>query len=138
MGSSISVPLAELTMQSIEEDIFDKAPCQIHIWKRYVDDAIAIIPDDSSSIFLNFINSLNPHIQFTIDREENNQLAYLDLLLRKETDGRITFQIFRKPTHTDRYLDFNSNHPNCQKRSVARSLLQRADRLCSQEHAQEE
>ena len=39
--------------------------------------------------------------------------------------------MFRKKTHTDRYLDFESHHPLAHKAAVARTLLTRADRICT-------
>jgi hypothetical protein len=62
MGSPVSVVLAELMMQSIEKQIFDEAPYRPLIWKRYIDDIITIIPERSIDEFLNFINTINPHI----------------------------------------------------------------------------
>ena len=39
--------------------------------------------------------------------------------------------VHRKPTHTDKYLSFNSHHPRSHKKSVATTLLQRAESLTS-------
>ena len=36
-----------------------------------------------------------------------------------------------KPTHTDRYLDYNSNHPTSAKLSVIHTLTHRAKQVCS-------
>ena len=56
MGSPISVVIAEIVMQKLEEDIFNNYPCYIFCWKRYVDDCFAIIPTDYVERFLPYIN----------------------------------------------------------------------------------
>ena len=39
--------------------------------------------------------------------------------------------LYRKPTHTDRYLDWNSNHPISAKRSAIQALTYWANMVCS-------
>ena len=46
--------------------------------------------------------------------------------------------VYRKPTHTDRYLDFNSHHPMCHKRSVVSTLLRRAQNIPSTQKGKRE
>ena len=62
MGSPISVVIAELVMQKIENQIFDNCPVEIKIWKRYVDDVFAVIPKDKTDILLTHANSIHPNI----------------------------------------------------------------------------
>ena len=42
------------------------------LWKRYVDDVIAIFPKSSTQDLLNHVNNINPAIQFTLETENNN------------------------------------------------------------------
>ena len=37
--------------------------------------------------------------------------------------------VYRKPTHTNKYLDINSHHPMNNKQSVVNMLLDRADKI---------
>ena len=45
--------------------------------------------------------------------------------------GNLETIVYRKPTHTDKYLASDSHHPICHKKSVAKTLLRRADCLPS-------
>jgi len=52
---------------------------------------------------------INQHISITIEEENNNQIAFLDALITRK-DNALIIEVYRKPTHTDRYLDFFSHH----------------------------
>ncbi len=45
-----------------------------------------------------------------------NQFHLFDEMLGLQSDGMLTSTVYRKPTHTDRYLHFKSHHPNHVKR----------------------
>jgi len=61
---------------------------------------------------------------------ENNQISFLDALITVKSNFSFGFSVWRKKTHTDRYLHFTSNHPMHQKISVIDSLVTRALRIC--------
>ena len=71
------------------------------------------------------LNSIDTNISFTIETECNGKIAFLDTLVSRR-NGAIVVDVYRKPTHTDRYLDFNSHHDNRHKASTASTLLHRA------------
>ena len=43
-------------------------PVPIKDWKRYVDDVFSIIPKGNRVILLQYLNSIDPHIKFTIEQ----------------------------------------------------------------------
>ena len=63
--------------------------------------------------------------------EENGCLPFLDVLVKRDENGSLNTAVYRKPTHTDRLLDFDSYHPVTHKRSVVKTLHKRAQRVCS-------
>jgi hypothetical protein len=65
---------------------------------RFVDDCFAIIKKDTANELLHRVNALHPKIQFTIEREQNGKLPFLDLMISWTGDGKLTFEIYRKPT----------------------------------------
>ena len=63
--------------------------------------------------------------------ENEGQLPFLDVLLSRGSDGSVSMSVYRKLSHTDKYLDFDSHHPLSHKRSVANTLHGRARTHCS-------
>ena len=49
----------------------------------------------------------------------------MNIVLHRLPDGRLNTTVFRKPTHTERYLPFSSHHPISMKESVMKSLMRR-------------
>ena len=54
------------------------------------------------------LNFIDLHIKFTIELPGTDGLPFLDTLT-KPTPTTIESTVYRKTTHTDRYLDYNSN-----------------------------
>ena len=77
------------------------------------------------------LNCIEPSIQFTLETESEGQLAFLDVLISGNQDGSNDTTVYRKPTHTNKYLDFSSHHPLAHKISVVRTLYSRARALTS-------
>nr|VZI08527.1 unnamed protein product [Spirometra erinaceieuropaei] len=55
------------------------------------------------------LNAVFPDIQFTMEEEENKQLAFLDVLVCRKDCGGLKTKVFRKATNTTQILQFNSN-----------------------------
>ena len=70
--------------------------------------------------------------------EENNKIPFLDILISRKEDGLISHQVYRKNTHTDRYLHADSHYFPPQKVGVINTIVTRALRISNKEHIKEE
>ena len=116
MGSPISATAAGIVMEYIEETAISTALHPPKWWFRFVDDSHACLKRNLVNEFHSHLNSIDPHLQFTIELEENKRLPFLD---------------YRKHTYTDKYLHYDSHHPTQHKLSVLNTLLDRAKKIPS-------
>ena len=134
MGSPCSPVVANIYMEYFENKALGpELPISftINTWLRYVDDVLTIIKKGTSNSLLAHLNPIDPNIKFTIESpNKQGAIPFLDTFPRPSGNNIIT-TVYRKPTHTDRYLDFNSNHPKTAKRAVIRALTDRAKNVCS-------
>ncbi|XP_048523240.1 uncharacterized protein LOC125504793 [Dendroctonus ponderosae] len=65
--------------------------------------------------------------------EQNHQLAFLDVLVSRQRN-RLDHKVYRKATHTDRYLHNLSNHHPSQKQGIIKTLTDRARKTCGPRH----
>ena len=79
----------------------------------------------------NFLSYLNQHlsIRFTMETENDNKITSLDSLVTREPDGKLHTSVYRKPTHTDQYLMYDTHHPKSIKRGIVKCLHDRAERI---------
>ncbi|XP_076246266.1 uncharacterized protein LOC143186474 [Calliopsis andreniformis] len=141
MGSPISPIIANIFMEHLEDRILKEAPLKPSQWFRYVDDTFVVwsLGKDTLNDFLKYINSLHPKIQFTMETETEQQIIpFLGVLVTRKPDGTLGHQVYRKPTHTNRYLHASSHHHPVQKNFVLSSLIHRAINICEEEHLPEE
>ncbi|BHF86039.1 hypothetical protein SprV_ctg2602921800 [Sparganum proliferum] len=116
MGFPLSGLIAEVVLRRIEHLVFAKY--QPMFWARYVDDTFVVVKTADIEHLKELLNSVDPDIQFTMEAEANNQLPFLDVLVRRCTTGQLQTAVVRKSTDTRQILHFNSNHPLSHKPQV--------------------
>ncbi|CAH3017961.1 unnamed protein product, partial [Porites evermanni] len=155
MGSPVSPILANFFMEWLEQQAIATAPIdrKPKLWKRYVDDILEIIKRGKVEALTGHLNGVDKtnSIKFTHEPEKNGQgpKPWLNLTTGKalvglrttgprREDGSIKPLVYRKATHTDQYLSFQSHHPLQHTLAVIRTLLERSDSIVTEEDRKQE
>ena len=92
------------------------------MWLRYVDDTFILWPhQEDVQVILDHMNSIQPSIQFTMEKEQDNKLRFLDVLVTRVEQG-FRSSVYCKPTFTGQYLNFNFHHPHTVKKGIVHCL----------------
>ena len=111
MGSPISPIVANLFTEDFEIKAINSAVDPPRVWKRFVDDTFVVIDSTRKENLLEHINNLDPHIQFTSeDAKPDGSLPFLDTIVLPQPDNSLLTSVYRKPTHTDLYLQWDTHH----------------------------
>jgi Reverse transcriptase (RNA-dependent DNA polymerase) len=113
-----NVFMCELETEASREKWFPR------FWARYVDDVIAVVKKSQVEKTLEELNKRSPTIKFTIEREKNGKIPFLDLMIEVIGEN-LSFDIYRKPQHVQRYIPNDSNHPLIHKMSAFDSMINR-------------
>ena len=129
MGSPVSPVIVNIYMEHFEYLTIPTSLTLIKWWFKCVDDIHSANRKDQVNKLQDHLNSIDPYIKFTIELPGKDGLPFLDTLT-KPTPNFIESTVYRKTTHTDRYLDYNPNHPISAKLSVILTLIHRGKQVC--------
>nr|XP_023013846.1 uncharacterized protein LOC111503706 [Leptinotarsa decemlineata] len=109
---------------AIEED--DKKPRDR---SRNIDDTFMVWNHRNTELdtFLKHINSVKSSIAFTMEKEVPNELPFLEV--GKRTDTEWETPIYQKPTHTGQYMNYKSHHHQSTKTEFIKTLVNRSFRF---------
>ena len=68
-----------------------------------------------------------------MEKESDSKITFLDVLVERK-GSKLSTGVYRKKTHTDRYINFLSHHHPRVKSGVISCLRNRAMRVCEDEH----
>jgi hypothetical protein len=134
MGSPKTPILSNIFINHFEKLALDSAQHKPSLWLQYVYDTFVVWPHASERMqdFLSHLNSLRPSIQFTMEIESNTVIPFLAVLLTRK-EMTLATEVYRKPTHIGRYLNFNSDHLLHVRRGLIQSLHSRASTMCQEQ-----
>ena len=132
MGSPCSPVVANIYMEYFEElALGPEVPVPIKEWKRYMDDVFSIIPKGKRDILLNYLNSIDPHIKFTVEQPSvegpfhswiHSPNLKVRIFLYQCTGNLSTWTGIWTSIPVTQYLP---------KKAVVRALMDRGENVCS-------
>ena len=117
MGSPLGPSLANAFLCFHEQIWLNDCPEDFKpvYYRRYVDDIFALFRSpDHLEKFTNYLNSKHKNIKFTYEKESNNSLPFLDILILRSENG-FKISVYHKPT-------FSGVYSNCNIVSFAKSI----------------
>ena len=120
-------------MRSFESNWFRDCPNDFKpvFYRRYVDDIFALFSSpDHADKFNEYLSSKHPNLNFSIEKEKDSCLPFLDVNIFRENEKFAT-NVYRKKTFSRVYTNFKSFIPGTYKIGLIKSLLFRCFSSCS-------
>ena len=96
MGFPISVIIANLVMEYVEQKAISSFSSSSKLWKRFDDDTFVIMQTNEVNRCFDHLN-----VNFTIELEQDDKLAFLYVLVMRTQNGKLATKVYRKIIHTN-------------------------------------
>ena len=104
----------------------------ILFYRRYVDDTFCLFNSDrDATIFFDHINSEHPNIKFTMEKQVNHKLPFLDVLIDNHDPSSSLTRVYRKKTFTGLLTNYFSFTSYSYKVGLIKTLVDRAYKINS-------
>ena len=134
MGSPLAPVLANIFMGFYESKwlLNEYNLNKPEFYLRYVDDILAVFEKEQDSLnFLNFLINKHPNIIFTIKKQVNHFIAFLDVFISGIDNQNLTHQTYQKLTYTGLLLNFKSFTSFSCNISLIKCLIDRSLKICN-------
>ena len=133
MGSPLGPLFANIFRFFHEQKWLNNCPSSFKplLYGRYVDDCFLLFrSSDHVPLFLDYLNQQDANITFTTESERDGKLPFLDIDIFR-SDKKFATSVYRKPTFTGLFTNFNSFIPLVYKQNLVSCLIHRIFNLCS-------
>ena len=109
-GSPLSPVLANIFMGFYESTWLNEYNLsKPNFYLRYVDDILPAFDNEQDSLnFSDFLNKRHPIIKFTIKKQINHSITFLDVLISCINNRNLKLQTYHKSTYTRLLLNFKA------------------------------
>ena len=109
MGSPLAPVFANIFMGFYEPKWLNEYNLnKPNFYLRYVEDIVATFDNEQDSLNLYFLNKRHPNIKFTIEKQINHSITFLDVFISGINNQNLTLQTYHKSTYTGHLLNFRS------------------------------
>ena len=134
MGSPLAPVLANIFMGFHESKWLNEYNLnKLKFYLRYVvDDILAAFGDEQDLLnFLHFLSNRHPNIKFTIEKQINHSIAFLDVFISDINNQNVTLQTYHKSTYAGLLLIFKSFTSFSYNLSLIKWLIDRSFKICN-------
>ena len=132
MGHPLGPIWANILISHHEEDWLNKCPIEFKssFCRRCVDGICVLFESsESADLFRENMSSKHQNINFTVEQENVGSLLFLDVKICRKNRKFVT-SVYRKPTSSGAFTNYESFIPTYQKRGLLHTLLQRSFSIC--------
>ena len=124
--------LANIFLSNHQENWLNKCPIRFKssFHRRYVDDIFVLFEScECADSFHEYISSKHQNINFTIEKENVGSLSFVDVKICRK-NGKFVTRVYRKPTFSGVFTNYESFIPTYQKRELLHTFLHRSFSIC--------
>ena len=133
MGSPLAPVLANIFMSFHKSKWLNEYNLnKPRFYLRYVDDILAASDNERDLLIFNFfLNNRHPNIKFTIGKQINHSIAFLDVFISGINNQNLKLQTYRKLTWTGLLLNSKSFTSLSYKINLIKCLINRSLKICN-------
>ena len=133
MGSPLAPVLAYVFMCFHKSKLLNEySLSKPRFYLRYVDGILAAFDNEQDSLnFFNLLNNRHTNIKFTMEKQINHSIAFLDVFISGINNQNLTLQTYHKSTYTGLLLNFKSFTSFSYKISLIKCLIDRSFKICN-------